>query len=176
MADEFVSKPPLRRQRSFSPPSAHSRTLCCCIGGGRRGRSLAESEFDECFRHCAGFFTSCASGGIRKANNCSSGDADDDEYDQDLLPYKTPSRFKLFCRKLKADARRNIQRQNGGSAMSGTSRFHYDALSYAMNFDDGTWAQTQDYEGNNVQMRLHSARFSSSIPKSALPPAIPSES
>ncbi|MCO5586243.1 hypothetical protein L7F22_040182 [Adiantum nelumboides] len=178
MAGELGSNPPLRRQQSLSAAadisslSLRSRTLCCCLGGGRRGRSLAECEFDEFLRQCTGFFSACAFGSTQKVNY-SSGYVDKED-DQDLFPHKTPSRFKVLCRKLKAEAR-SIRRQNGPT-MSGTSRFHYDALSYAMNFDDGTWAQAQDYEGNSVQMRLQSARFSGSIPIPNLPSAIPSES
>ncbi|MCO5594847.1 hypothetical protein L7F22_048881 [Adiantum nelumboides] len=65
--------------------------------------------------------------------------------------YSKPARWRVFFRRLRAESRRmNFSRPPPPG-------FHYDALSYAMNFDDGAW-----------QHRLPSATFSELLPSSKL--------
>lgn len=68
--------------------------------------------------------------------------------------YAKPGRWRVFFRKLRAETRR----MNCGKPSP--SGFHYDALSYAMNFDDGTWQQQQNL------YRSPSPAFMESLPSS----------
>lgn len=68
-------------------------------------------------------------GGVVCAESC---EVDDDVY------YK-PSPWKLFLRKMRAETKKmNCVRPEPAG-------FHYDAFSYAMNFDDGGWHPPQQY-------------------------------
>ncbi|MCO5613335.1 hypothetical protein L7F22_067611 [Adiantum nelumboides] len=53
--------------------------------------------------------------------------------------YCKPARWRVFFRRLRAESRRmNFSRPPPPG-------FHYDVLSYAMNFDDGAWQQQSPY-------------------------------
>ncbi|KAH7293232.1 hypothetical protein KP509_28G017100 [Ceratopteris richardii] len=52
--------------------------------------------------------------------------------------YTKPGRWRLFLRKLRAETRKmNCSKPEPAG-------FHYDALSYAMNFDEGPWQHQQN--------------------------------
>lgn len=60
-----------------------------------------------------------------------------DEADDEV--YYKPSPWKLFLRKLRAETKKM------NCARPSSAGFHYDAFSYAMNFDDGGWQPPQQY-------------------------------
>lgn len=143
---EVAPNESLPRQQSLSAvaiaPATRSRCMAGCLKGGNRVKSLADFEFEALFRDCCtGFFTrghrappdSRAGGGVADVSGTNkdvdAGSDDDDDY-------KVPSAWQVLCRKVRAEARRNIR----GRAIR---PYRYDSLSYAMNFDDTAVATTQ---------------------------------
>eukprot|EP00250_Pteridium_aquilinum_P011483 c20100_g1_i1 orf=589-1155(+) len=181
-AAEPVASPPftprLQRQRSLA--SAISSRCCSNLCIGRN--SLSGYDFDDLFPEYPAMkpVMGCASlqrrpqklasvwqessfrllgsrrfKGSRRNIFCNGGGACPEVDEEDDASYCKPSPWKLFLRKLRSETKKmNCVRPSPPG-------FHYDALSYAMNFDDGGWQPPQQcYHTSMSDMESSSFKLS----------------
>eukprot|EP00250_Pteridium_aquilinum_P035530 c9591_g1_i1 orf=92-640(+) len=142
-----LASPRLRRQRTIASAIASRccSTVCCydCDNFFTRLPAPSSSSSRDFVspalqqKQHGGWHDSWRLLGSRRSKTAVSGPGAHDETEAVLSDdlYTKPTRWRLFFRKLRAETRKM------NCAKPSPPGFHYDALSYAMNFDDGTWQQ-----------------------------------